>query len=175
MELGCELPVWFVKELEMNYTKVEFLPPDSIPQFERALSLYRNGVPYNFQSKGLLDTVQTGKPQHDDNEINYQALEDIPVGEEITKDNTKLNPMSHDFNHPVNSCGNCGSRQSFPVGGKLKRCAGCKKRLYCSENCKKWHWDSHHRQCGDSEQSKTAVVDASEDNDVLKEKVMKEQ
>ena len=32
-------------------------------------------------------------------------------------------------------------------GGKLKRCAGCKKRLYCSRECQMNHFPKHATNC----------------------------
>lgn len=126
MELGCNIPDWCREELLLKYKKCH-LPPDGEVRFAKALRDYRNGIPYNFHSKNLGLTMETGNPYYDESEFTFMNLEDVPAGEEITQENTTLERQYYDFNHPIDTCGNCSAKQCTD-GSNLKRCAGCKKR-----------------------------------------------
>ncbi|CAD0081981.1 unnamed protein product [Aureobasidium vineae] len=124
MQLGCNIPDWCCQELTLVYKKCR-LPPDG-----ESLDL----------------TVSTGNPFYKESEIFWMRLEDVPAGEEITQQNTTIERVYGDFNHPVDICGNCAGQQCDD-GSKLKRCAGCKERLYCSKTCQKAHTPKHSCLC----------------------------
>ncbi|KAI5209447.1 hypothetical protein E4T39_00931 [Aureobasidium subglaciale] len=145
MQIGCEIPDWYRQELLVIY-KTSRLPPVGEVRFGKALRDYRNGIPYPFNSKGLNLTASTGNPHYQESEIIWMRLEDVPAGEEITQQNTTIERIYGDFNQPVDVCGNCGADQCDD-GGKLKRCAGCKERLYCSKTCQKAHTPKHSCVC----------------------------
>ncbi|TIA34562.1 hypothetical protein D6C83_06767 [Aureobasidium pullulans] len=145
MQLGCQIPDWCRQELVASYKKCR-LPPVGEARFGKALLEYRNGVPYPFNSKGLNLTVNTGNPHYQESEITWMRLEKVPVGEEITQQNTTIERTRFDFNRPVDVCGNCGAQQCED-GSNLKRCAGCKERLYCSKFCQKAHTPKHSALC----------------------------
>jgi hypothetical protein len=122
MQLGCNIPDWCRQELPLVG-----LPPEGKARFAKALCDYRNGIPYPFNSKSLDVTVDTGNPFYQKSEIFWMELEEVPAGEEITKDNTTTERIYGAFNQPVDVCGNCGAGQCDD-GSKLKRCVGCKER-----------------------------------------------
>ena len=89
MELGCKLPQWFLEELRLNHRSANFAQAGP-EQFDRAFATFRNGVPYNFHTKGLVATANSDGPARDDEEIDWQDLKDVPEGEEVTKENLSL-------------------------------------------------------------------------------------
>ncbi|KAH0388744.1 hypothetical protein KCU92_g470, partial [Aureobasidium melanogenum] len=145
MQLGCNVPDWCRQELILTYQKCR-LPPEGEVRFGKALRDYRNGIPYPFNCKGLNLTVNTGNPFYKESEIFWMRLEEVPAGEEITQENTTIERVYGDFNQPVDVCGNCGAKQCDD-GSPLKRCAGCKERLYCSKTCQKAHTPKHSCLC----------------------------
>ncbi|KAI5208770.1 hypothetical protein AUEXF2481DRAFT_6343 [Aureobasidium subglaciale EXF-2481] len=106
------------------------LPPEGVVRFGKALRDYRNGVPYSYITKGLLQTFSSGSPTYQESEVFWMRLEDVPAGEEITQQNTSLERIRGDFNQPVDVCGNCGAGQ-----------------LYCAKTCQKAHTPEHSCVC----------------------------
>ncbi|KAI4722314.1 hypothetical protein E4T48_01508 [Aureobasidium sp. EXF-10727] len=145
MQLGCNIPDWCREELILVYKKCR-LPHEGVVRFGKALHDYHSGIPYPFPSKGLDLTVSTGNPFYKESEIFWMKLEEVPAGEEITQQNTTIKRVYGDFNHPVDVCGSCGAKECAD-GSKLKRCAGCKERLYCSKTCQKAHTPKHSCLC----------------------------
>ncbi|KAI5246822.1 hypothetical protein E4T43_02506 [Aureobasidium subglaciale] len=119
-----------------------FTCPLSEVRFGKALRDYRNGVPCSYITKGLQQIFSSGCPTYQESEVFWMRLEDVPTSEEITQHNTSLERIRCDFNQPVDVCGNCGAGQCGD-GSKLKRCVGCKKRLYCFKTCQKAHTPKH--------------------------------
>ena len=141
MQLGCNIPDWCRQELLLVYKKCH-LPPEGEIQLHSALQTYRSGVPHPFCAKSLIETANSGNPSYDEEDVIFMNLENVPSGEEVTQQNTSIEPLEGDFNHPVDTCGNCGARQCQD-GTILRRCAGCKERLYCSKFCQKAHTPNH--------------------------------
>jgi len=46
----------------------------------------------------------------------------------------------------INMCDNCGKEEST-IGEKMKRCARCKKVMYCDRECQKTAWKKHKKTC----------------------------
>ena len=53
-------------------------------------------------------------------------------------------------------CDNCNVVQNVSIHGRLKRCARCKVKMYCSKKCQREHWNKTHKHfcksVGDCEQ-----------------------
>lgn len=125
MQLGCNIPDWCRQELILTYQRCR-LPPEGEVRFGKALRDYRNGIPYLFNCKGLQITAETGNPFYKESELFWMRFGVVPVGEEITQENTTIECVYGDSNQTVDVCGNCGAKQC-DNGGSLKRCAGCKE------------------------------------------------
>ena len=136
MKLGCDLPRGFRAYLRRVCFKAELLP-GALQQLKLALTEYEEGVPYDIERKGL-----DSDSEHDTIKSTtvYPALE---IDHEEKREDVTTEQIPFDFNHPVNSCGNCG-RDHDSAGRPLMRCEGCKNRLYCSRSCQMSHWRFHH-------------------------------
>lgn len=116
MQVGCKLPPSFKKRVKLIYTEVG-LAPEAPNQLKNVLAVYRDGVPINVYSKVLHDTAATGGSGYGERDINYQNLEDVPTGQNINERSTTLEYVPFDFNHSVDTCGNCGFDKAHPGDG----------------------------------------------------------
>ena len=45
------------------------------------------------------------------------------------------------------NCIVCRKKENIVEGITLKRCGGCKKKMYCSRECQTKHWGTHKNEC----------------------------
>lgn len=45
------------------------------------------------------------------------------------------------------NCIICRKKENIVEGVTLKRCGGCKKKMYCSKECQGKHWTTHKTEC----------------------------
>lgn len=159
MTLGCSLPPSFKNWLDENFDKVGLMH-DAVTQMKTALGgAYKDGTPYNFGSKTLLDTMELGGPSN--NEITFPYSSSIASISLASAPRRGDNPVdlsrevfarivkrrdAGDFDHPANSCGNCGA-QDGEQAKVLLTCAKCGEKKYCGKECQKKHWKKHKTVC----------------------------
>lgn len=155
MTLGCRLPDSFLDMLKIVYTESGFLAP-ALKQLHKALfgpKGFKNGVPYNFESKSL---VETANSMSDDDEppnasgfrmMNVMGGPGSMFGPQGT--NSFKSVIMKELRskiHKPGLCGECSASQG-EVGHALLQCARCKDRRYCSSECQKKHWNIHKKLC----------------------------
>ena len=153
MTLGCHLAPSFINLLKRTYPKNLHMP-DSNMQMTKALfgpNGYTNGVAYDFGSKGLIETMDSGGPPEEDLMypggimLNVQAPFGLPplFGPARPK---MRSPTCSEPQYPDDVCGGCGKDENAGMG-PLMKCARCKNRVYCSKECQKYHWKWHKAVC----------------------------
>ncbi|KAK4545248.1 hypothetical protein LTR36_003428 [Oleoguttula mirabilis] len=172
MSLGCNLPVEFFQHLRASYahqTRVGLMR-DAITQMSKALfgpNGYSNGKSYDFGSKGLDFTVNTGGPSFADRYFPSMINVPSPAGTlpqemlaqaclagkfdnyEVTAQYLmKKFEMSKGAEsvYGADECGGCGSKVGLE-GTVLVLCGRCKGRKYCGKACQKKDWLKHKVVC----------------------------
>ncbi|KAK8198593.1 hypothetical protein M8818_006460 [Zalaria obscura] len=156
MQLGCIISSEYKQYLTDNYRKVGLMR-DSLVQMSEALASYVDGVPHDFHSKSLIEVYDSGGPPEED--CIFPGMMNVPSPETgmgwanmlrgLAQDLMKKR-ASGDFDYADNLCGNCGAKEAKDGDGALKKCGGCKKKLYCGVECQKVHWKKHKIICKDN-------------------------
>lgn len=154
MTLGCHLPESFLDMLKIVYTEGGFMPP-ALKQLRKALfgpAGFKNGQPYDFESKGL---VETANSMSDDEEPNAGGVRGLNVlggpgslfGPRGTNsiDSAILKELRNKLHKP-DVCAECSASHG-KGGSALLQCARCKDRKYCSSVCQTKHWNIHKKLC----------------------------
>jgi hypothetical protein len=153
MTLGCQLPTSFVSLLKKVYTEGGLMP-DAIKQMKKALhgpNGYKNGEPYDFHSKNLVETANADSDNRKPNGFGFIGM-NVPspgglfntgMGNSFTS--TIMKELRKKHQKP-DACATCGV-SAGPNGEKLLMCAKCKDRKYCSVKCQKDHWLIHKKLC----------------------------
>jgi hypothetical protein len=152
MTLGCTLPQSYLAMLKKVYTEGGLMP-DALKQMHKALfgpEGFQNGVPYDFESKDLLETANSGKAPKDSgrgfvmmNVMSPGSLFNTDMGG--SKTSVIIKELRHQHNNP-DACGGCGVKDG-QVGKVLSKCSKCKERKYCGSACQKKSWKVHKKGC----------------------------
>jgi hypothetical protein len=123
MTLGCKIPKDFKELLIEKYRSAHVLD-DAVYSMQLALGdgpqRYK-GEPYDFGSKGLIETANS---LHDNQEI--QPAQQQGHGHDV--------------------CGGCGAEDRLD-GQPLLCCSKCKMQHYCGKVCQQAHHQKHQRLC----------------------------
>ncbi|KAJ4300936.1 hypothetical protein N0V90_003025 [Kalmusia sp. IMI 367209] len=154
MTLGCELPDTYLNMLKKVYTEGGLMP-DALKQMRKALfgpDGFINGVPYNFESKSLIETANSMDDEERQpnrfgfvgmNVMSPGGLFNTGMGDSSTS--VVIKELRAKHVHP-DACGGCGVQKG--KGDKaLMQCARCKDRMYCGVECQKKHWKVHKKLC----------------------------
>ena len=154
MTLGCQLPNAYVAMLRKVYAEGGLMP-DAQKQMKKALfgpDGYTNGVPYDFESKSLVEEANSKpKEEEKDNGCGYQLMNVLSpgglfnTGMTTSLTSTVIKELRDQYNKP-DACGNCDAKHG-PEGQALLVCSKCKKRRYCSAACQKKAWKIHKKVC----------------------------
>jgi len=163
MSLGCTLPDSFLALLKANYTKVGLMR-DALTQMKKALygpNGAKAGVPYDFGSLGLDDTMAAGGPPDEDTlypESKYGksgiksmncpspgGLPPLPP-DVMAKLRAQMGTFREEGKFPDGVCNGCGAKEK-KGGGALLACAKCKVKKYCGRECQTKMWKVHKFVC----------------------------
>ncbi|KAF2019980.1 hypothetical protein BU24DRAFT_439880 [Aaosphaeria arxii CBS 175.79] len=139
MTLGCKLPDSYLTLLK---------------KMKKALfgsNGYKNGEPYDFESK---DLVQTANSMEDEGLPTIGGFQGMnmpgPGGLFSTgmgdSESSKIIKEFRAIRNGSKTCGGCGVITG-PDGAALLRCGKCKERRYCTVQCQKKHWKLHKMWC----------------------------
>jgi hypothetical protein len=155
MTLGCQLPECYIAMLKKVYAEGGLMP-DALKQIKKALAGpngYRNGEPYDFESKSLVETANSNDGKVENNfgffGMNVPSpggLFDTGMGSSSTSAMIKDLRDKHNKHNKPNVCAGCGT-DSAKDGQNLLVCSRCKDRKYCSLECQKLHWKVHKKLC----------------------------
>ncbi|KAF2713548.1 hypothetical protein K504DRAFT_498355 [Pleomassaria siparia CBS 279.74] len=158
MTLGCRLPGSYVTMLKKVYTEGGLLR-GALRQMKKALfgpNGFENGVPYDFESKDLIDTANS--QDDDDRQTSFGGVQLMNVigpggffntGMGDSRSSTVIKELRDMHDNP-NKCGGCRAKEG-KGGGELLRCGKCKHRNYCSVECQKACWSVHKKVCDPAE------------------------
>ncbi|KAI7523880.1 hypothetical protein KC331_g18413, partial [Hortaea werneckii] len=134
MTLGCHLAPSFINLLKRTYPKNLHMP-DSNVQMTKALfgpNGYTNGVAYDFGSKGLIETMDSGGPPEEDLMypggimLNVQAPFGLPP---LLGPARKMrSPTYTEPQYPDDVCGGCARSVRSTTGSGTKRSASRRRR-----------------------------------------------
>lgn len=148
MTLGCSLAPSFADWLSANFEEVGLMR-DGLVQMRTALNGgFNNGVPYDFGSKGLMETMDNGGPPMEDrifpNMMNVEAPGAMFTAAGMRDMSAHLAKAraAGDWDTSSTVCGNCKAKEN-KQGGPLLTCSRCMKKKYCSKDCQKVHWNKH--------------------------------
>jgi hypothetical protein len=154
MTLGCHLQESFLDMLKIVYTESGFLTP-ALKQLHKALfgpKGFKNGKPYNFESKSLVETANSMPKNQPPNALGFVGMNVMggpgsmfgPYGTNSV-DSVIMKELRSKIHKP-GVCAECSV--SHGEGGRaLLQCARCKDRVYCSTVCQKKHWKIHKKLC----------------------------
>lgn len=154
MTLGCVLPESYIAMLKIVYTEGGLMP-DALKQMRKALfgpDGYKNGEPYDFQSKNLIETANSMNDDADSkpNGLGYTGMNVMSPGGIFntgmgnSTDSLIMKELRNKL-HTPDQCAACSSRDGYGIA--LLQCAKCKGRRYCSTECQKKHWKIHKKVC----------------------------
>jgi hypothetical protein len=128
--------------------------PDAVQQMKKALfgpNGYKNGVAYDFESKGLLETANSVSKADSKPSPGGFSMLNVPSpggmfgGGMAAGAGVVLNELREKNANPT-ACGGCGVNNKED-GKALLVCARCKDRKYCSTMCQKKHWKAYKNVC----------------------------
>ena len=152
MSLGCKLPEATVCLMKKHYNNVGLMR-GAKKQMERALDEktgYKNGKAWDFGSKGLRETMESGGPPKEDrlfpNAMNVEepgatSTATAGLGRKLAEQLALVNAME-ETKHGRDVCGSCGAKEG-KNGSELLNCGRCKSRKYCNKACQVEHWNLH--------------------------------
>lgn len=144
MQLGCQLPPSLRNFTSTNY-RTGRLQRDGLAQTAKALRNYKDGTPYDFESKGLVETMNSDDTREDGRLfpgsmlINTPSPEWGPGHKEMMQNLAKKfreSMEAGEYGYPAGACGSCGKKPAADGSGELKRCGRCGSKSYCS---KEWY------------------------------------
>lgn len=155
MTLGCTLPDSYIDMLKIVYTEGGLMP-EALKQMHKALfgpDGYKNGAPYDFESKDLVETANAMVDDSDDksNGLGYKMLNVMSPGGIFntgmgnSTDSIIMKELRSKLHNP-DACAECSARHGQD-GTELLQCSRCKDRKYCSSACQKKHWKIHKKLC----------------------------
>ncbi|KAL1799961.1 hypothetical protein ACET3X_000303 [Alternaria dauci] len=150
MTHGCRLPASFLAMLKKVYTEAGLMP-DAQRQMHKALfgpDGYKNGEPYDFESKSLLEEANSRSDEHDGGGFRLMNVPNplfFNPGRTNSLTSLVVKELRDQFNKP-DECGGCGVEER-PGGKNLLTCSKCMNRMYCSTSCQKKHWKIHKKVC----------------------------
>ncbi|KAI4619651.1 hypothetical protein J4E83_005506 [Alternaria metachromatica] len=159
MTLGCHLPASCIALLKKIFTEGGLMP-DAQRQMHKALfgpDGYKDGEPYDFASKNLLEEVNASFEERLSSGPGYGGLNVVSPGgmfeTGMTTSTTSIvvKELRAQFNTP-DECGGCGVEHR-PKGKNLLTCSKCLNRKYCSVACQKKHWKIHKKVCEPAKKS----------------------
>lgn len=113
---------------------------------------YKNGKPYDFESKDLLETANSMDRENDSsnksgfigmNVLSPGGLFDTGLGNSWSS--TVVKELCEKHNKP-DACATCGVGEA-EAGKSLLLCSRCKDRKYFSPASQKKHWKIHKKLC----------------------------
>lgn len=143
MQLGCQLPP-SLRDFTSTKYRTTKLQRDGIAQMAKALRDYKDGTPYDFESKSLVETANMPDFNEDDRLfpgsmlINTSSPEWGPGHKEMMQNLAKKfreRIEAGEYGYSADACGNCGKKPADGTG-ELKRCGRCGSKSYCS---KEWY------------------------------------
>jgi hypothetical protein len=144
MTLGCQLSDAYISMLKKVYKEGGFMP-DAVQQMKKALfgpNTYKNGVPYDFNSKGLVETANSlsaagAKPNASGiMGLNVPSPGGMFGGDMGSSDTSTVITEMRDKKNKPYVCGGCGVERT-QNGNPLQICGRCKDRRYCSTACRR--------------------------------------
>jgi hypothetical protein len=153
MTLGCQLPDSYIAMLKKVYTEGGLMP-DALKQMNKALfgpDGFKNGVPYDFKSKGLIETFNSLDKSRKSSPAGFIGLNVIGPGGLINtgmgdSKSSEIIKELRDKHHNPDTCGGCGAKQ-MANGDALLQCSKCHDRKYCGIVCQKRAWKVHKKVC----------------------------
>jgi hypothetical protein len=153
MTLGCQLPDFYIGMLKKVYNQGGLMP-DAQLQMRKTLfgpDGYKNGVPYDFESKSLLETANSPPSERKASPFGFHSLNVISPGGLFntcmtTSTTSVILKELRDQRNKPDICGGCGAehRNGFKA---LLMCSKCHNRKYCSIECQKKSWKIHKKVC----------------------------
>jgi hypothetical protein len=154
MTLGCQIPDQYISMLKKVYTEGGLMP-DALRQMKKALKGphgYKNGEPYNFESKDLVETANAMDDKDEDsNKLGFIGMNVLSpgglfdTGMRNSSTSAIIKELRKMQKYP-DVCAGCGA-DAGPGGKTLLMCARCKDRKYCSVECQKQHWSIYRKLC----------------------------
>ncbi|CAK4034331.1 Hypothetical predicted protein [Lecanosticta acicola] len=135
MTLGCKLPADLKKLVGKLYPHVGLMA-EGQQQMAKALTQYKEGDLWDFESLGLIDTANARDSS-------------MGGGMNVMGVGTLFGAPPKAKSYPDELCGTCGS--GADEGHGLPVCAKCKKRKYCDKDCQRIHWGTHRKECKKAE------------------------
>ncbi|KAK3700791.1 hypothetical protein LTR37_015763 [Vermiconidia calcicola] len=185
MSLGCTLPLDMKERLEKHlrpaYVKVVqerqptgLLKPLGRAQMKKALANYKDGEPYIYGNKTMLEHNCT---RMFPGETTLKEVGSSKIIEIKQKDGRVIPsmigpPQDEELGltpiHPHHLCATCGAEKQAD-GGELLGCARCQDRKYCSKGCQKRHWKFHKPICTRDAEEMRKFMDSNPPVDPKKE------
>ncbi|KAF2875805.1 hypothetical protein BDV95DRAFT_626225 [Massariosphaeria phaeospora] len=150
MTLGCQLPDEYIGMLKKVYREGGLMP-EAQEQMRKALfgpDKYKNGVPYDFESKDLIETANSN-PDPQPNAGGFFLMNVMGPGPFSGMPNSTTSDVIKELRDQRNNpdaCGGCGQKPD-KADMKLLLCSRCKGRKYCGVECQKSHWKVHKKVC----------------------------
>ncbi|KAH6637534.1 hypothetical protein C7974DRAFT_143159 [Boeremia exigua] len=153
MTLGCRLPEPYLDMLRVVFTEGGLLP-DALKQMHKALfgpGGYKDGEPYDFESKGLVETANAIGDDSDEEPggPGWKGMNVMPPGGIFNTGRSTSSITMKELRNKVHNpdvCAECYARHG-EGGTALLLCSKCKGRKYCSTGCQREHWKVHKKIC----------------------------
>lgn len=148
MTLGCKIPLHFKKRMQHCFLECGMMELAERQMF-KALNGpdgYEAGVPYDFESLGLIATANIETPGPP-NAAGFELMNVPSPGGLIPgpPKNKTARMLMTEGRFGAEQCGHCGNASSSDA--MLLQCARCKMRKYCGKECQSKHWTAHKNIC----------------------------
>jgi hypothetical protein len=132
-----------IKKETIKAVKTKAQKPEEIIDVEYGLEPF--WFPHGKRSKVIdtRDTASTPMEQFQDGSIIHVVM--------FHRQNKGWIPTSYG----LRKCDNCNKLESQ---GKLKKCAGCDRTMYCNEECQRSDWRSHKKECKEVQKEKKSAT-----------------